>query len=425
MMRIGTALQAGQVLNAHYAVKPLKAIRLWIYHIWRVIMLGRRKFFGSAISRALSLRILPKTGRSSLGAASKNGGVWDVTMFGATGDGSTDDTQAIQHAIDVSPSGAIILFPPGTYLVRGLLLRGGRTYAGTNWTSNGTTIRLGDGAHAAAALMSADWADESTTVGRPVDLHDLHVDGNRAANPGSHGLLLMNWLCNLEHVSVQNCGGDGLHLASRNRAGDLITTTAVESYIRRCRVFDVGGSGVVAEEGNKITDGFIVDTIVGKAGRHGVELAHAAGWVVSGNHVYAVGQHGFAMQFSWRTRIALNYIESFGRDPHAGPVSGISLQNVLEGGGTIVAENHVCTADMTVHSAIHVGVARSQKAAVLLQGNDLDVGNAPAIDLALRGGQSLRAVVSGNMTRGPDANALSVGPGAISVLSSGNSFQFR
>lgn len=42
----------------------------------------------------------------------------DVRMFGAKGDGVTDDTVAIQHAIDkLSGSGASLLFPPGIYLV--------------------------------------------------------------------------------------------------------------------------------------------------------------------------------------------------------------------------------------------------------------------------------------------------------------------
>ena len=40
-----------------------------------------------------------------------------VLDFGAVGDGVTDDTAAIQEAIDTVPAGAVVYFPPGTYAV--------------------------------------------------------------------------------------------------------------------------------------------------------------------------------------------------------------------------------------------------------------------------------------------------------------------
>jgi polygalacturonase len=39
-----------------------------------------------------------------------------VRDFGAAGDGTTDDTQAIQSAINCLPRGAKLVFPTGTYL---------------------------------------------------------------------------------------------------------------------------------------------------------------------------------------------------------------------------------------------------------------------------------------------------------------------
>jgi len=52
---------------------------------------------------------------------SPSDGFISVKTFGATGDGTSDDTAAIQTAIDVAV-GNVVVFPPGTYLVGGLKL---------------------------------------------------------------------------------------------------------------------------------------------------------------------------------------------------------------------------------------------------------------------------------------------------------------
>ena len=42
--------------------------------------------------------------------------MFDVRQFGAKGDGKSDDTKAIQAAIDAGASGGAVFVPPGVYL---------------------------------------------------------------------------------------------------------------------------------------------------------------------------------------------------------------------------------------------------------------------------------------------------------------------
>ncbi len=52
-------------------------------------------------------------------------GVFDVRQYGATGDGKTLDTSAVNAAIDAAAAagGGLVLFPPGTYLCFSIRLK--------------------------------------------------------------------------------------------------------------------------------------------------------------------------------------------------------------------------------------------------------------------------------------------------------------
>jgi hypothetical protein len=81
------------------------------------------------------------------GLGGLNGEGLNVREFGATGNGITDDTTAIQSAITAAGAGDAIIFPNGTYLVTGLTVakritllgRGGATLRANNFT-RGTTL---------------------------------------------------------------------------------------------------------------------------------------------------------------------------------------------------------------------------------------------------------------------------------------------
>lgn len=129
-----------------------------------------------------------------------------VMDFGAVGNGTTDDTAAIQAAIDSITAGtpAVILFPSGTYLIsntitskRGIELRG--EFAILNcWTiTSGLVIQINDASPnvtptpcVTGMKFIGKQGAESVTTGSPY----IYTAGLVALNISTH------------HVTVSNCG---------------------------------------------------------------------------------------------------------------------------------------------------------------------------------------------------------------------------
>lgn len=92
--------------------------------------------------------------KATAAVTDKGGQVFNVKAYGATGDGATDDTAAIQAAITAG-GGATVLLPPGDYKVAGTLLMptGGTILEGagiglttvTQATANANTISVNAG----------------------------------------------------------------------------------------------------------------------------------------------------------------------------------------------------------------------------------------------------------------------------------------
>lgn len=105
------------------------------------------------------------------------GQVFNVTheRFGALGDGSTDDTAAIQAAIDAASAvGGTVSIPPGTYMVEGLVPKSNVVIQGAGTSlggSLGSTLKLN-------ASASTDLFNTSTFF-RDFGLYDIGLHGNK------------------------------------------------------------------------------------------------------------------------------------------------------------------------------------------------------------------------------------------------------
>jgi hypothetical protein len=118
-----------------------------------------------------------------------------VTAFGATGDGETDDTVAIQAAIDSLPEGGTVYFPFGTY----------RTTAPLGISANNLTLT-------GNATILSDHDGMAVGIVPTPRVFGLTISGNltlrrptRDVSAGSVGLMLHNCLqCVVKGISVIN-----------------------------------------------------------------------------------------------------------------------------------------------------------------------------------------------------------------------------
>jgi hypothetical protein len=264
------------------------------------------------------------------------------STYGAVGDGVTDDTAALQAALNAA-AGKAFIFPAGVYIVSASLLYPGNIKI--FGVGNNSVIKVKTGtALTTPVLCSADWYNNSTTCGSPVEISDIQIDGNSATSgANAHGFVAMNYWSSFDRISINTVAGDGFLYSAQSRNGTHISNTCVEPKISRIQIRTCGGDGIhIKDSGsplNSCTDGFLGDCIVTAAGAKGINHEMGPGWTVTGNHVY--GTVGSAMKIDkcYATRLIGNYIDGFGSGSSTF-VAGINME-VLDGRGSSCIGNHV------------------------------------------------------------------------------------
>lgn len=182
----------------------------------------------------------------------------DVRDFGAAGDGVTDDTDAIQAAIDATPGEATVVnIPAGDFRIgSGLGLsigRGDIEIAGAGGAA--TTLRLLDAARKSGFAIPVPWGVSLTSDNVPADvlIRDLTLDGNHNPHPE---------------------GGTGDYFG-------ILLQQAAGITLRRVRLRRWQTDGMTASNGLLAVSGLLVeDCRVDDCGRSGIHIGFAESWTI-------------------------------------------------------------------------------------------------------------------------------------------------
>lgn len=181
--------------------------------------------------------------------------VYNVKDYGALGNGATDDTNAINAAINASrgtslgvgnfpagETGGIIHFPAGRYRTtapievhEGVVLQGAGMFASTIHQS------ATDGSH--AIVVTTSWRSGAECF---QGIRDLHILGNTASGDGIHVEASETKIIGYayyDHVFIDKHGGDGIYIELYAIGG---TWNHIYSYDNR-------GDGLDCEVGTQAT----------------------------------------------------------------------------------------------------------------------------------------------------------------------------
>jgi len=232
-----------------------------------------------------------------------NGAVVNVKDYGAVGDAVTDDTLAIQAAIDACSNngngGGIVFVPSGIYLMRSrdyvnsagtvigrccLIMRDGVTLQGENW---GTQLKLDANQYLVGTYFRMI-ASDTINMLQQASIRDITINGNRANNPaitdGNNILLEVLSNVTIDNVNTLSSNGNGILL--RGTTTQFMSNVAVTN----CYSFNHAMIGIQCSQFNGLvidnnivrsTDNNCID-IYGDSAVPGGE-SHSVDFVISNN----------------------------------------------------------------------------------------------------------------------------------------------
>lgn len=233
-----------------------------------------------------------KTSGSLASKVSKNDLVINVKDYGATGDGSTDDTAAISSAVAALTSGSTLYFPGGTYFVSQVLLSSKSNF---KIMGAGATIRGFNTTNAVLRLATCTFFEVN-------GLNICHAN-----------------------ATVRNSSGHGMHLSS---CTDFVVTHNT--------LYETAAAGFISFGGNRgtVENNNVHDTLA-----DAIHLTRGSKFIsVVGNHTDTTGDDGIAVVSYQSDGLVCTDITITGNtvfQPMARGISVVGGTNVQINGNTV------------------------------------------------------------------------------------------
>jgi len=259
------------------------------------------------------------------GGGSSNLPYRNVKDYGALGDGSTDDTAAIQACINIGAGK--VWFPNGNYVVTGIDVDiDSVTLYGNGGESSKLTLKANSNRSVILANKSSGQLFNFTCKG-------MFIEGNRDNQTGSsevHGIELKSTL----NARIVDCEIYRTRESGIKIYGTASNALAVDTYIYRNKIFDVGRIGVEFDvfAGTLGCGHNIIGPVTTGAGPlFGIRINNVD-TRVHDNHIFAALENNIRVERSFNAQINDNHIES--SREHGVHING--SKKVVMTGNTIV-----------------------------------------------------------------------------------------
>lgn len=201
--------------------------------------------------------VQPSSGAVTRTAQSKLGEVVSVKDFGAVGDGTTDDTSAIQAAVNAA-AGGVLYFPPGRYLISSAINIVSRVHI--YGVRNAVTIILGT--QNQNGLVVGDGTSPTRAACGGVVIRDIDFNAKAGVSASVSGsAIYINYTYD---TRIEHCTFYGLDGSTKKLFNGVAASKATNHWIYKCNFIGLLGyghatSGTSSATADKTINGRVID----------------------------------------------------------------------------------------------------------------------------------------------------------------------